>query len=69
MYSNLAQTQNYDDVLAQKADSFQNAQSDAAWLGQLLAQSVDRLGTWLISRGQWLQTLGSDKQVALRKLR
>lgn len=69
MYSDLAQTQRYDDTLTQKAQSFQDAQGDAAWLGQALRSQVNRLGTWLVNGGQWLQTLGTDKQVALRKLR
>lgn len=69
MYSDLAQIQRYDDTLTQKAHSFQDAQCDAAWLGQALRSQVDRLGTWLVTCGQWLQTLATDKPVALRKLR
>lgn len=68
MYADLTQTQPYDDVLAQKAGSFQNAQSDAAWLHQMLAQPMHRLGSWLVSCGQWLQALGASEQVAIRKL-
>lgn len=69
MYSDLAQIQRYDDTLTQKAHSFQDAQHDAAWLGQACRLQVNRLGTWLVNCGQWLQSLGADKPVALRKLR
>ena len=69
MYSDLAQSQRYDDTLTQKAHSFQDAQRDAAWIDHVLRLQVNRLGTWLVNCGQWLQTLGTDKQVALRKLR
>lgn len=68
MYADLTQTQTYDDVLAQKAGSFQNAQSDAAWLTQMLALPMHRLGSWLVSGGQWLQALGAGEQVAMRNL-
>ena len=69
MYSDLAQIQRYDDTLTQKAHSFQDAQRDAAWIGHGLRPPVNRLGAWLVNCGQWLQTLGADKPVALRKLR
>lgn len=68
MYADLTKTHTYDDVLAQKASTFQNAQSDAAWLGQMLALPMDRLGSWLVNCGQWLQTLAAGEQVAMRKL-
>ena len=68
MYADLTQTQTYDAVLAQKASNFQNAQRDAAWLHQMVALSMHRLGNWLVSCGHWLHALGAGEPVVLRKL-
>ena len=62
MYSDYAQLQQYDEHLKQKAQEFQNAQMEAAWVKRWLRERVNGVGYGLVICGQWLQALSADKQ-------
>ena len=62
MYSDYAQLQQYDEYLKVKAQEFQNAQREAAWVRQWLQRRINQLGDGLVIGGQWLQAVGANKQ-------
>lgn len=56
MYSNLAQTERYDEHVMQKSRSFQDAQYDALWVKMWLRRCLHQFGDCLVIWGQRLQT-------------